>query len=209
MSRLAFLVKNNYVWILLNLPAAFLMLYLIAYPKDYKAVIVPAAYSAFGLLVFTLSLNPLVSIFPKQKWLKNINKYRRVIGVSSFVYAFVHVSSYVAKRGGVIPTIPWVIHPIILPGFVAFGILLILALTSNNYSIKQLTGPRWKHLHNKVYIAQWLVFIHMFLIGSEKKFFAIAVFLPLAFIQLIRRKKKKDVRINRQRSETSPPQGFN
>lgn len=191
MQKLKAFIKNNYIWILLNLPASILFIYLVFHPKDFKTIIVIAAYTAFSLFVFTLSLNPLISLFPSQKWLKKINKHRRVLGVSVFVYACVHVSSFVAKRKGLLAALPWITHPIIFPGFAAFCILFILAITSNNYSIKKLTGPKWKRLHKTVYIAQWLVFTHMFMDGDEKRLFAIVAFVPLGALQWLRRRKKK------------------
>lgn len=184
------LIKDYSPWVFLNAPACALWAYLALCPEHFQVVIVTAAYCALALLIGILLLNPAISVFPQQTWLKKLNRYRQEIGVSCFVYALVHASGFVVKRGGLLKALPWIAHPIVFIGFIAFSILFALAITSNRFSMRKLTGPRWKKLHKSVYIAQWLVLAHMLLVGTPKNYVIALIFAPLAILQLQRRRNK-------------------
>ncbi|HCR37209.1 MAG TPA: hypothetical protein DIU37_03570 [Opitutae bacterium] len=175
------------------MPALFLALYLALYPKNYQFVILSGAYCALALLIGILLLNPLISAFPKKKWIKTIkkiNKYRQEIGVSCFIYALIHASGFVVKRGGIMKTIPWIVHPVVFLGVLSLMMLSVLAITSNRFSMRKL-GPRWKTLHKKVYIVQWLVLAHMLFVGTIKNYIIAFAFVPLIILQLARQRKIK------------------
>lgn len=184
------MANQNRAWVLLNIPALLLSIYLALFPEHYQFVILSGAYTALTLYVGLLLLNPLISLFPKQKWLKNLNKYRQQIGVSCFIYALIHATGFVVKRGGILKAIPWIVHPVILLGFASLSILFALAITSNRLSMKRL-GPRWKKLHKATYIAQWLILFHMIFAGTTNNYVAALAFIPLVAFQLVRRRKKK------------------
>ncbi len=57
----------------------------------------------------------------------------------------------------------WLFHPILLPGFIAFIIFAILAITSNNVSIRILAITRWRKLHKLVYLGEFFVIVHLLL----------------------------------------------
>ena len=142
-----------------------------------------------GLLVLTLSLNPLQYLFPRSTFLKKINHHRRILGVACFSYAAVHVFCFIIKRGSLAATFRFLLHPALLPGAIAFIIFLALALTSNNYSVKEMGFLNWKKLHKTVYIAEALIFIHMLFLSPRVGFL---VFIPLVTLQLIRRRGKRN-----------------
>lgn len=152
--------------------------------KMWEVLLSPSAYFAVGFFALVLALNPIIKI-KRYPLVANLNKHRRQIGVACFSYAFIHASCFIIKRAidG-----KWVyfLHPAILPVLlIGFPILFILAITSNDYSIKKLSGPRWKKLHNTVYIAQIAIICHMVLTHNTAQ--AIWIFAPLIALQLTRK----------------------
>ncbi len=147
-----------------------------------KWCLVISGYSSAALLVFCLALAPLARHFPR---LKPCMRYRREIGLISFYFALVHVGSYFVKKTLKTGHFPWKVFwkPMVIPGEMAFLILLVLALTSNRYSIRKLGGAQWKSLHRTVYLAQLGIFAHMAFQGEEVWWWAIALFLPLIIAQ--------------------------
>src|SRR5206468_8685139 len=82
-------------------------------------------------------------------------KYRRMLGLFTFFYACVHLSMWV----GVDWFFDWrsmageiVKHTYILIGMLTFLLLLPLALTSTNASVRRLGGARWARLHRAIYV---------------------------------------------------------
>ncbi|HBN22364.1 MAG TPA: hypothetical protein DD412_03925, partial [Holosporales bacterium] len=113
------------------------------------------------------------------------------LGVASFNYAALHVVCYMIKRGGFVEMLKWLVHPIILPGLVAFLIFIPLALTSNKASLKYLKFPKWKKLHTKVYVAQWGILFHLLTQRNEASLYGLLLFVPLFAVQYIRRQNRK------------------
>lgn len=149
---------------------------------------------SIGLFCGLLMLNPLRSLFATSKILRAFNKHRRILGVATFNYAFLHIICFFIKRGGIMESLKWIKHPVILPGFIAFLIFIPLALTSNKFSLKRLKFPQWKKLHTKAYIAEWGIFLHMILRGGDTAVYALLFFIPLFVLQGIRRYKRTQSR---------------
>jgi methionine sulfoxide reductase heme-binding subunit len=85
----------------------------------------------------------------------NLVRYRRALGLLAFYYAALHLITYMVLDQG----LDWaaigadiVKRPYITIGMASFTLLVPLALTSNNASIRRL-GSRWNRLHKLVYIA--------------------------------------------------------
>lgn len=81
--------------------------------------------------------------------------HRRTLGLASFGYALLHLSTYLVFDLGFDFAFlgeDIVERPYITVGFATFLILLALALTSNRYSIRRLK-KRWVTLHRLVYLA--------------------------------------------------------
>jgi sulfoxide reductase heme-binding subunit YedZ len=102
-------------------------------------------------------------------------RFRRLLGLCVYFYAFVHLLSYswfdmgfdladitkdIAKR------------PFILVGFSAFLLLTALALTSFNRAIRMLGAKRWQLLHRLVYVVAGLAILHFFWMRAGKNNFA-------------------------------------
>ncbi len=103
---------------------------------------------ALRFLVATLAITPL-------RDLAGINwiRYRRALGLLAFWYALMHFLTYMVldqylNFSAILTDIAR--RPFITIGMAAFVMLIPLALTSNNWSIRRL-GPRWVKLHRLVY----------------------------------------------------------
>lgn len=103
-------------------------------------------------LFLTLAVTPLRRI---TGW-NEIIKLRRLIGLTSFWYALVHLFTYVVFDQSLsLDEIARDVakHPWVLAGFTAFLMLLPLAITSTKGWIRRLGGRRWQRLHQLVYVA--------------------------------------------------------
>jgi sulfoxide reductase heme-binding subunit YedZ len=110
------------------------------------------------LLLTTLAITPLRRITGVQWFIQ----YRRMIGLFAFFYGVLHLMTYVwldqffdfhsmmkdiYKR------------PFITAGFTGFALMVPLALTSTQWSIRRL-GKKWQTLHRLVYISALAGVVH-------------------------------------------------
>jgi methionine sulfoxide reductase heme-binding subunit len=115
--------------------------------------------TALILLIASLAATPLKML---TGWTWPI-RIRRRVGVLAFAYAVLHVTVYVALdqsfawRGIVADVIK---RNFILVGFAAFTLLVPLAVTSTDWSVRRLGYVKWKRLHTLVYPAAMLAAIH-------------------------------------------------
>ncbi len=115
--------------------------------------------TALWLLLITLAMTPLKRLSGWYGWLA----VRRQLGLWCFAYAVAHVLGYFAFLLGFDLSrllVELYKRPYIIFGAVAFCGLLLLALTSNQISMRRL-GRRWKVLHRAVYGVLFFVLLHM------------------------------------------------
>ncbi|MBO1903521.1 protein-methionine-sulfoxide reductase heme-binding subunit MsrQ [Microvirga sp. 3-52] len=117
---------------------------------------------ALRFLIATLTITPLRQLF-------NINllRYRRALGLIAFYYAALHLVTYLVLDQGldvsaIVADI--VKRPYITIGMATFVILVPLALTSNNASIRRMGGQAWAKLHRLVYLAAIGAALHFLLV---------------------------------------------
>jgi len=106
---------------------------------------------ALRFLIASLAVTPL-----RQLAGVNLLRYRRAIGLLAFYYAALHLLTYLVLDQGldgaaIIADI--LKRPYITVGMAAFVLLVPLAITSNNASIRRLGGQAWSRLHTLVYPA--------------------------------------------------------
>ncbi len=189
---LSFLKNKSLIWLVLATPLYVLMLKALVEspltPPFWNSSLAYCGYSAATLLALSLSLTPLVKNFPKATFFGLIHRHRRAIGLSCFFYAVLHVTSILTLKWLKTSAIPWdmLTKPFVLIGLTALLLLTLLALTSNNWSIRKLGFVRWKHLHHSAYAVQGLVFLHMALQGGSTLIWGCAIFLPLIVLQRLR-----------------------
>ena len=143
-------------------------------------------------LCLTLAITPLRRI----TGLNALVRFRRMLGLFTFFYASLHLMTFI-----------WFDHffelaemmrdilkrPFIAMGFLAFVLLVPLALTSNDLMLKKL-GRRWSLLHRLIYPIAILALLHFWWMRAGKNNFAeplvmgavVAVLLALRLIWLRR-----------------------
>ena len=118
-------------------------------------------FAALGAYVLTLMPTNLRIVFPQTrqtsipKWLL---KYRRNIGVAAFFLALLHGFLLVKKRTFDFfdPQTYW----IYVQGVFTFIIFALLAITSNDWSVKRLK-KNWRRLHTLTYWGMFLLTWHI------------------------------------------------
>jgi methionine sulfoxide reductase heme-binding subunit len=103
-------------------------------------------------LMLTLAITPVRRI---TGW-NEIIRVRRLIGLTAFWYACLHLTTYVVfdqlfSLTEILKDIRK--HPWVLVGFTGFLCLVPLAITSTNGWIRRLGGKNWNRLHRLVYVA--------------------------------------------------------
>ena len=111
---------------------------------------------ALQLLILGLCVTPLRRFFGL-----NLIKFRRTLGVLAFTYVTLHLTVWAVLD---VQTVDRVVadiikRPYITIGMAGFLLMLPLAITSNNWSVRRL-GPRWRQLHKLTYLAVILGGIH-------------------------------------------------
>jgi methionine sulfoxide reductase heme-binding subunit len=97
----------------------------------------------------------------------NLLRYRRAIGLLAFYYAALHLITYVVLDQGLDWAAIWtdiLKRPYITIGMASFVLLVPLAVTSNNASIRRLGGQAWARLHKLVYVAAVGAALHYILL---------------------------------------------
>jgi sulfoxide reductase heme-binding subunit YedZ len=122
------------------------------------------ALNRFGLLtliflILALTMTPLRGIFG---WTWPL-RLRRMLGLFAFFYAALHFTTYFAIDQGLKLSV--VIEDVlkrkfILVGFLAFLLLIPLAITSTNAMVRRLGFRNWQRLHRIAYVATILGVIH-------------------------------------------------
>jgi sulfoxide reductase heme-binding subunit YedZ len=90
-------------------------------------------------------------------------RLRRMLGLFAFFYACLHFTTYVAVDQRFDWPVLWADvtkRKFMVVGFGAFLLLLPLALTSTDASVRRLGFRRWKALHRLVYLAAVLAVVH-------------------------------------------------
>lgn len=117
---------------------------------------------ALVLLVGSISLTPMKLLFG---WTWPV-RIRRWSGNLAFTYVLLHfltyaVADHALNLGRITEDITK--RPFILVGFLAFLLLIPLAVTSTDAAVKRLGYVRWKRLHRLAYVATGLGALHYFL----------------------------------------------
>jgi sulfoxide reductase heme-binding subunit YedZ len=135
---------------------------------------------ALYFLCISLAITPLRKIL-EWHWLIRL---RRMLGLYAFFYASLHFLTFLWFDHFFDLSDMWrdvVKRPFITVGFVAFVLLLPLALTSNQWMTRQLGGKQWQLLHRLVYLIAPLGVLHYFWMKAGKNL----LLQPLLFAALV------------------------
>ena len=141
---------------------------------------------AIWTLGAVLSLTPLRVLFPSSQIVAALNRHRRAIGVSACVYGLLHLTAHILYEGGWDGLLRSLSKPFIWYGLAGLSILVVLAVTSNQFSIRKLGGRNWKRLHRFAYLAAALLLYHQAIAGKGHWHVARWLLFPLAALQLAR-----------------------
>ncbi len=139
--------------------------------------------TAIYILILTLCITPF-------SVLTGINfiRFRRAFGLMSFFYIILHFSTWLLLD----MQLRWVEiaesltrKPFIVFGMMGFLLLIPLAATSNNYSMKRL-GKYWQKLHKLIYVAIILGGIHYLMMEKTLQNDAIITFIIIIVLISLR-----------------------
>ena len=139
--------------------------------------------TAIYILILTLCITPF-------SVLTGINfiRFRRAFGLMSFFYIILHFSTWLLLD----MQLRWVEivesltrKPFIVFGMMGFLLLIPLAATSNNYSMKRL-GKYWPKLHKLIYVAIILGGIHYLMMEKTLQNDAIITFIIIIVLISLR-----------------------
>ena len=134
-----------------------------------------------------------LAVTPLRVWLgwTRLAAYRRMLGLYAFFYGSLHWLCYLLLDMG----LDWAAvledlakRPFILVGTLAWGILLLLAVTSIPRLIRRMGGKRWQALHRAVYAAAALAVLHFWWMRAGKNNLAeVGVYLAIVAVLLLAR----------------------
>ena len=146
---------------------------------------------ALQLLIFGLAITP-----ARRHLGLNLLKFRRAIGLLSFFYVLAHLLVWavldVQTLGAVWADI--VKRPYITIGMAGFALLLPLAVTSNNRSVRAL-GAGWRKLHKLTYPAVLLGGIHYVWLVKGWQLEPLIYLATILFLFAIRLPKRRKARV--------------
>lgn len=137
---------------------------------------------ALRFLIATLAVTPLRDLSGI-----SLLRYRRALGLLAFWYVLMHFTTYMVldqflNVAAIVEDITR--RPFITIGMAGLLILMPLALTSNNWSIRKL-GSRWGKLHRLVYVTAAARALHyamsVKIVGPQQWFYIAIIALLLAW----------------------------
>lgn len=140
---------------------------------------------ALIFLIASLAATPAKALFQ----LTDVFRLRRMLGLFAFFYATLHFLTYLLlDRLGALDTLltDLLERPFISVGFVAWLLLVPLAVTSTKSMIKLLGGKRWQRLHQLAYVVGILAVLHFLWRVKKDASEPIAYGLVLAFLLGVR-----------------------
>ncbi len=177
-------MKRIVIFIALLSPFLYLLLSIQSANDPIKYIFTCTGQSAIVILMISLSLTPIKKVI-------NLIKYRRMIGLFAFFYAFLHFLNFYVLDAQL--DFSFVVKetldkPFVYLGMISFVILFFMALTST----KKLFG-KFNKYHKAVYLVLILVTIHSSMaqkvLSSLEYSFIVITFILLGYRVLLLKKK--------------------
>ena len=144
---------------------------------------------ALQLLIIGLTITPL------RRYLGvNLLKFRRAFGLLAFIYVVLHLLVWLVLDVGILSQI-WadiLKRPYITIGMVGFILLVPLAVTSNNISVRKM-GAGWRKLHKLAYVAAILGAVHYIMVAKVWEFEPLAYLAVIIALLIVRFPKRRRV----------------
>jgi sulfoxide reductase heme-binding subunit YedZ len=163
MNRSTLIVLKTLTWLVCLAPAVWLVWGAVTNnlgPDPTAAMAFATGLATLRLLAITLAITPLRRLSMRLNWLI---KFRRLLGLFAFLYATLHMLTWVAlysnfDLNAMLGDITK--RRFITMGVAAYLLLLPLALTSTTWAIRKLGGKNWNRLHRLIYVAVTCGVIH-------------------------------------------------
>jgi methionine sulfoxide reductase heme-binding subunit len=118
--------------------------------------------TGFWTLVFlcvTLAVTPLRRLLHRNELIR----FRRMLGLFAFFYSLLHFVTYIWFEQSF--NFAYMLEdvaqrPFITMGFIAFVLMIPLALTSTSGMVRRLGGKRWQWLHRLIYVSAIAGVVH-------------------------------------------------
>ena len=179
------LLNNRYAfYALLAIPGAAIAAGLFAQASDIMEATAQTGEWSARLMIAAMMIGPLTAILGPRAWLRWLTERRRAVGVAAFLYALLHTAFYLTDMGEIAAVLDELLLPGIWTGWAAILLMLPVALSSNNASMRALKQG-WKSLQRLVYPAAVLTLLHWVWVHSSPTE-AIVHFVPLLALQLAR-----------------------
>jgi len=170
-------------WLLLALPSIPMTMSLVS-GGEAEPLLHPTGEFAARFMIIAMIISPLRLMFPKNRFWLWMMRRRRYLGVAAFCYAFAHTVLYIIDMGTLANLLGEATLLGIWTGWLAMFIFIPLAVTSNDWSVKQL-GRNWKRLQQGVYIAAIATLLHWIFVHNNVGP-ALVHFVPLTALELYR-----------------------
>jgi sulfoxide reductase heme-binding subunit YedZ len=165
---------------------------------------------SLNFLLLTLCITPLRGIL-QWPWL---GRLRRMLGLFTFFYATLHLLSFIGfDHAFAVDAIARDVlkKPFVALGFVAYLLMLPLALSSNSLAIRKLGGRAWQELHRNIYLIALLGILHYFWLSKLEQIFwpmAYAIVLGNLLAWRIKERRRRAIPVPEQASTAKPLRFF-
>lgn len=147
-----------------------------------KALVEFLGEVALIILILTLSITPLKRL----RFLPSFVRYRRMVGLYVFYYAFLHVFSYglfLVDWNNFVEDLYK--RPYVIAGALGFMILFALAITSFKFLVRKM-GKNWRRLHRFIYLSALIILVHVYWQTRSDYLEAILFAVPIFVLLLLR-----------------------
>lgn len=175
------------LWFVLAVPAAAMLRGWFTGATEAADLLHPTGEFSARLMIVAMMIAPLIAVIGRRGLLQWLLARRRALGIAAFGYAVLHLVLYVADMGALDDMLAEVGAPGIWTGWVAFALMIPLALTSNDASMRALRAG-WKRLQRLAYpaalltLAHW-VFVHNSTVAALVHFAPLMLLLILRFVR--------------------------
>jgi methionine sulfoxide reductase heme-binding subunit len=176
------IVLNNkpLLWLILSVPGAMMIYGFMSGRIDAADLLHPSGEFSARLMFLAMMIAPLSALLGRQGWLMWLMGRRRSFGVAAFGYALLHLVLYVIDMETIADMLAEIGALGIWTGWLAFVLMLIPALISNEASVRALRRT-WKRVQQLVYPAAILTLVHWIFIHNNLVA-ALVHFVPLILL---------------------------
>jgi len=179
------ITSNIYLfWSVLAIPALFMIAKYLYDPVVAFDLVHPTGEFSVRLMIIAMAISPLRQLFGARAWINWLLKRRRSIGVAAFGYALLHLLFYLLDMEFWDQIVIDAMIFSIWTGYLAFVIMLTMALTSNDFAMRKLKA-NWKRLQRFVYAVAFLILLHWIYVDGGLRG-ALIHFVPLAALEIAR-----------------------